>query len=134
LHWPYFITTLIFTESAIWNVFIYLDIAGDLRDITYYEYWPYLIQPIIFLVTVHALTPNKHDKNTAAYFSDRISVIFGLMAVYIGCHFLQGFEGLESLGISRIIGIAMCIIIAVTKKVSLVYVLGAIWVVSLFFR
>ena len=134
LYWPYFLTTLIFTETAIYNIFIYLEIASDLSDISYYQYWPFLIQPMIFLLTVYALTPEKEDKDTAGYFIKRMPAIYGLMAAYIACHFLPGFGVTESLDISRIIGIGLCIFLATSRTVSLVYVITVVWIISLFFR
>ena len=134
LYLPYFLTTIIFTEMAIWNVFIYLGIASQLNDMSYYRYWPYLLQPIIFLLTVHALTPDKGNKDTAGYFKRRISVIFGLMAAYIACHFLPGFSVSEDLDYPRLVGIGLCLLIAVWRKVYLVYGLVVIWIISLFFR
>ena len=35
---PYFLVTLIFTEVAIWNVFIYLGVTKQLEGISYFQY------------------------------------------------------------------------------------------------
>ena len=134
LYWPYFLTTLIFTETAIYNVFMYLEIAGDLKDISYYHYWIFLVQPILFLLIVHALTPEQDDKDTEGYFKKRIPIVFGLMAIYIAWHLLPEFSTSEHLLYPRLIGSALCVAIAVSRSIPLIYVMGAVWLLSLFMR
>jgi hypothetical protein len=63
-YWPYVITTVIFTEIAIWNVYLFLVQIQDSTLITYHEYWLFLIQPIVFLMLVHAFTPETELKDT----------------------------------------------------------------------
>ena len=134
LYWPYFLTTLVFTETAIWNVYLYLDVAGDLTDVTYYKYWLYLTQPMLFLLIVHALTPEGDNKDTEAYFKQRIPIIFGLMAIFIAWHLIPGFSGPADLKYTRIISVVLCFVVAFTRKISIIYIMGIFWLVSLFFR
>ena len=76
-YFPYFFTTIMFTESAIWNVYQYLDIVAILDGVRYAQYWLYLIQPIIFLITVSALTPESNILDTKGHFQEKIPLIYG---------------------------------------------------------
>lgn len=134
MYWPYFISTLILTETAIYNVYIYLDVVGEFDDINYYQYWLYLIQPMLFLLIVHALTPEQDNKSTETYFNKRIPLVFGLTAIFVSWHLIFGLSDMGSLKYSRLIGVILCILIALTRKIFLIYVLGLLWFLSLFFR
>jgi hypothetical protein len=134
LYWPYILTTIVFTEVAIFNVYLYLDVTEVLAGIGYYQYWRYLSQPIVFLLTVSALTPEAENRNTEAYFKQRLPIIFGLMAVFIASHLLPGLGNSVQVNPARIAAIAICLLIAFTRKVELVYVMTVVWLVSLFMR
>lgn len=131
---PYFLTTLIFTEVAIWNVFIYLGVTQQLAGISYFQYWLYLSQPMLFLITVAALTPETENKETEIYFKKRIPIVFGLMALYIGSHLFSSVGSTPALNVVRVITVVLLVIIATTRKVWLVYVATILWVASLFAR
>ena len=138
---PYFLTTVIFTEVAIWNVFIYLEVVGQLEGIHYFQYWLYLAQPSLFLVIVSALTPEPENKDTELYFKKRMPIVFGLMAIYILSHLFAGLShSFDSHGataqmtVVRVIAVVLCLVTAIVRKPSLVYVLTVIWVISLFAR
>ena len=131
---PYFLTTLIFTENAIWSVFGYLEVTSHLEGIKYFQYWAYLLQPMLFLVIVSALTPETEIKDTETYFKKRMPVVFGLMAVYIGSHFLANYGVISQLNVVRLLAILLCIVMAVSRRAWLVYVVTALWVFSLFAR
>lgn len=131
---PYVLTTLMFTEVAIWNVYLYLDVVAALEGISYYRYWLYLAQPMVFLLIVSALTPEAENRDTAGYFKKRMPIVFGLMAVFITIHLVPSFTQAPPVNIPRIAAILFCVVIAVTGRPSLVYVLAVIWVASLFMR
>ena len=134
LYWPYFLTTIMFTEIAIWNVYSYMYIIKDIVDIAYFSYWIHLLQPLLFLLTVNALTPELENKDTKGYFEKRISLIFLLMAGFIACHFIPGFGHDQSLDIPRIIGVGLCIVVAILRKPFWVYLMSGIWLISLLVR
>jgi hypothetical protein len=134
LYWPYFLTTIIFTELAIWNVYSYMYIIKDVQEIGYFNYWIHLLQPLLFLLTVNALTPGSEDKDIEVYFKKRISLVFLLMAGFLSCHYIPGFGLAQSMDIPRIIGITLCLIVAVLKKPIWVYPMTIIWVGSLVVR
>lgn len=131
---PYFLTTLIFTEIAIWNVFIYLEVTERLEGISYFRYWLYLVQPVTYLIAVTALTPDEEDKDTEAYFKKRMPVVFGLMGLYIGSHLFQDYGPGGGLNAVRLVTVALCAITAATRKVWLVYVAASLWAISLLTR
>ncbi len=134
LYWPYVISTVVFTEVAIWNVYLFLSFVDDISKVNYFQYWLFLLQPILFLLMVHALTPETELKNTEAYFRKRMPVVFGLMALYIGSHLLPSLDKVDTVVIPRLVIIALCLSIALSRKVALVYLLGILWFISLFLR
>lgn len=131
LYLPYFITTIMITEIAVWNIFLYLEVVTQLAEISYFRYWAHLLQPMIFLMLVSALTPDSSNQDTEGYFRKRIPAVFGLMALFIASHFSIDSFTFSSLSIARLAGVAACLAIAITRKPALVYFMAVIWVVSL---
>lgn len=131
---PYFLTTVIFTENAIWSVYIYLEVTSQLEGIGYFQYWSYLLQPMLFLVTVSAFTPESETRDTELYFRRRMPVVFGLMAVYIGSHFVAHYGTFSAINVARGLAVVLCIGVAISRRVWLIYVATALWVFSLFAR
>ena len=134
LYWPYVLTTVIFTEIAIWNIYLFLLDVQDIELLSYYDYWTVLLQPILFVLIVHAFTPESEVKDTESYFRKRMTMVFTLFAIYIALHFLPGMTGDPAMNYPRFFGVAICLIIAFTRYIPLVYIFTAIWVISLFFR
>ena len=134
LYWPYVITTVVFIEIAIWNVYLFFIISNDIASVNYFQYWVFLLQPILFLILVHALTPDRDIKDTEQYFRKRMPVVFGLMGIYIASHLIPGLDTQEIINIPRIIAVAICLGIALSRKVFLVYLLGVFWLISLYLR
>ncbi len=136
-YFPYFLTTIIFTEVAVWNVYRYLEVVSYLEDVRYAQYWLYLVQPILFLLTVSALTPESENQDTERYFKERFSLVYGLVAIFVSSHFLSGFGSMISLTYmtyTRIVIIALSVVIALTKRIWLIYVTAVVWFVSLLLR
>jgi hypothetical protein len=134
LYWPYVVSTVVFTEIAIWNVYLFLSFADEISTVSYFKYWLFLLQPILFLLMVHALTPDPEIKNTEGYFRKRMPVVFGLMALYIGSHLIPGLDKVDTLILPRLAVIALSLGIALSRKVFLVYLLGVLWLISLVLR
>lgn len=133
-YWPYIITTIVFTEIAIWNVYLFLLQIQDSALMAYHEYWLFLIQPIIFLMLVHAFTPEVELKDTEAYFKKRIPLVFGLTALYFALHLIPAFGVSTEAMWLRIIGIIICLIIALTRNIKAIYVFAILWLLTLYFR
>ena len=136
-YFPYFLTTIIFTEAAVWNVYRYLEVVSHLEGVRYAQYWLYLVQPILFLLTVSALTPESEREDTERYFKQRFSLVYALAAIFVLSHFLSGFGSiipLTNLRYTRIILIVLSVLIALTRRIGLIYVLAGVWFVSLLLR
>jgi hypothetical protein len=131
LYLPYFLATIMITEIAVWNIFLYLEVVSQLAEISYFRYWTHLLQPMIFLILVSALTSGSSNKDIEDYFRKRIPTVFGLMALFIASHFSFDSFNFSSLSIARLIGVASCLAIALTRKPSLIYFMAVIWIVSL---
>ncbi len=136
MYWPYVLCTVIFTEMAIYNIYLFFVQLDQTTINGYDQYWSILIQPIIFLLAVHAFTPEVENKDTEGYFKNRISVVFLLIAAYIGSHLIpSATHNMDmSMILARVLAIAVCIAIALSRYVPLVYLLGVIWFASLFLR
>jgi len=134
LYLPYFITTIMFTEVAVWNIYSYLDFLESLGSVDYFQYWMYLVQPMIFLLIVSALTPEPEIRDTEQYFKQRMPLVFGLMAVFVLTHTIAGLGFSQPLTFTRLIIIAVCATIAVTRSVALIYVLVPIWLTIIVLR
>ncbi len=134
LYWPYVISAIVLTELAIWNIFLFMNSTKDMESVSYYLYWTDLIKPIIFLLLVHAFTPEVSNKDTRAYFINRIPLVFGLLSFYIALHLVPDFDVTDRMFYPRIIAIVISATLAITRYVPIVYVIGLIWLISLFFR
>ena len=133
-YFPYFLTTIIFTEASVWNVYQYLAVVSHLDGISYAQYWLYLIQPMLLLLTVSALTPESEDSNTKGYFQERLSLVYGLAAIFVSSHFFSGLTSISHLTYTRVALIVLSLMIALTKKIWLIYLTAVVWFVSLLLR
>ena len=134
LYWPYILTTVILTEVAIWNIYLFLVHVQNAELINYYDYWTLLCQPILFVLIVHAFTPESEVKDTESYFKKRITIVFSLLAIYIALHLLPNSTSGFQMDWPRLGGIVICLLIAFTKRISMVYLMVGVWLLSLFFR
>ena len=127
LYLPYFLTTIMMTEVAIWNVYLYLNMLDQLKGIGYFAYWLHLVQPMLFLICVSALTPDSDTKDTKEYFDGRLTIVYGLLAAFVASHFLPAFYADSHLDLTRFAGIALCLVIAITRRPWMVYVMVVVW-------
>jgi hypothetical protein len=125
---PYILVTIMLTETAVFNVFSYLNIVNAMENIGYMQYLWYLVSPFLFLVTVNSFTPEK-EADTKEYFQSRMPIFMSLVAAFVGSHFLYGGE-FDRLGVARLIFIALFIAIAYFKKLWMIYVLFALWLAA----
>lgn len=134
LYLPYFLTTIMLTEVAVWNVYLYLGLLDQLKGIGYFAYWLHLIQPMLFLMCVAALTPETDTQDTKTYFDGRLTIVFGLIAVFIASHFLPAIHAGSGLQYTRFAAIALCLVVAITRRPWLVYVLVVLWIAGIVAR
>ena len=125
---PYLLLTVIFTEVAIYNVFIYVKLVNQMVGQTYLSYLMYILPPFLFLMTVSSFTPDKDD-NTKEYFQRNMPIFLTLFTVFIATHFLYNFEEGVGVIVGRIIGIIFILITGILRKVWLIYVLSLLWII-----
>ena len=134
MYWPYVVTTFVLTEIAIWNIFISTDYLEVYLTVSYHQYWLFLLQPILFLILVHAFTPDKENRDTEGYFKMRMRLVFILFGIYIGSHLIPILSASSKLHMTRIGAIVICLAIAFSRKIWLVYLLGIFWLISFVVR
>ncbi len=127
---PYSLFTIILTETALYNVYIYIQVVDQLQGLTYLSYLGMLVPPFLFLIATHAFTPEK-GVDTKEYFMDTMPVFFTLMALFIGSHFFYDLKEPAIYTIIRAVAIFALIAMGFLRKIWIVYVLGMIWLLSL---
>jgi hypothetical protein len=133
IYLPYTLLTLLLTETAIYNVFIYQRLIDRFAGQNYLNYLLLLIPPFLFYLVTNVFTPEPGVK-TRDYFLKRMPLSFTLMALLVSCNFFFRLE--ESLipSIARLVFVVVIILAGFTRKIWLTYVLIIIWLVSLIFR
>ena len=130
---PYVLLTIILTETALYNVFIYAELIDELAGLSYFSYLLYLIPPFLFMLTANIFTPDK-DSETEEYFMRQMPVFLSLLALFVASHFFYDFDEKISSLAGRIIAILFILLTAITRKVWLFYILVAIWLLLLFLK
>lgn len=129
---PYALFTIMLTEVALYNVFIYAELIQDLEGLSYGMYLIYLLPPFLFMLVTNIFTPDKGD-DTRLYFLKQRPLFFSLLSVFIGTHFLFDFNesGQEY---TRIVYIVIIFSAGFIKKIWPTYLIFAIWLISIFAR
>jgi hypothetical protein len=130
---PYLIVTIIFTETALYNVFVFAGLLENLAGQTYSSYLLYLAPPFLFMLATSFFTPEENS-NTEEYFMKNMPVFLTFFALFAASHFLYDFnEPAVFIGI-RIFSIVYILLTGILRKKWMVYLLGAIWLFSLFIK
>jgi hypothetical protein len=119
-YWPHLISGL-FTLEVVFLNFYFLYDKLDLLFENYYAFLFRLTSPLVMLLAVSVYTPEP-EKSVKAYFLDKMPTFFSLLALFITLNMLQELV-FNSFLIIRLITIAICLLIAYTKKVWLIYLL-----------
>ena len=130
---PYALTTIILTETALYNVFIYMHLVEELPGQSYLNYLLYLIPPFLFLMATNVFTPDQ-ESDTREYFIRRMPVFFTLLALFVASHFLFGFDEPALMVVGRIVIFIVIIILGNMRKVWMVYVLTVLWALLFFVK
>jgi len=132
---PYTLFTILLTELAIYNVFIYLNVVSELGegDFKYYQYLLSLIPPFLFMLTVNIFTPEKSE-NTKEYFLKNQPLIFILLASFFSSHFIYDFEENMIVVGGRIIGVLLLVVLGFSKKRLSLYVPVIAWLIMFLTR
>ena len=56
---PYALFTIMLTEVALYNVFIYAELINDLEGLASGQYLMYLLPPFLFMMVANVFTPDK---------------------------------------------------------------------------
>ena len=127
---PYLLLTVIFTEVAIYNVFIYVKLVHEMVGQTYASYLIYILPPFVFLLVVNSFTPDKGD-NTKDYFKRNMPIFLILFGAFVATHFLFGFEERSTTVVGRIFAIVAVIITGIFRKTWMIYALTVLWLILL---
>ncbi|MCU4157189.1 hypothetical protein J1N10_14475 [Carboxylicivirga sp. A043] len=130
---PYILFTIILTETAVYNVFAYAELVSNLKGLQYYDYLIKLVPPFLFMLTVNAFTPEKGD-DTKAYFISQMRNFMIMLAAFMATHFFYDFGESSYTIISRIVGIALVLVVAIVRKVWMSYLIVAVWLFTIYFR
>jgi hypothetical protein len=130
---PYFLFTVILTETALYNVFIYAKLIDQLAGLSYFNYLLYLLPPFLFMLTANIFTPDKGEE-TRAYFIRNMPVFLTLLALFVASHFLYDFEENLRMLIGRLMAIILILITGIARKIWLAYVIVVLWVLLLFVK
>ena len=130
---PYILLTIILTETAIYNVFVYAKLLDHLEGLSYFSYLSYLIPPFLFMLATSIFTPEA-DSETESYFKQHMPIIFSLIALFVASHFLYDFDENRATIIGRSVAILVILLIGITRKIWLFYILSLLWVYLLFVK
>jgi hypothetical protein len=129
----YIIYTIILTEVAVYNVVIYIDLVNELPHQSYFTYLLNLLPPLLFLMVVNIFTPDEGSK-TEEYFNNNLRLMFVLIALFAASHYLYNFDEQQGQAYFRLVFIVLLTAIAIFKKQWLMYLVAALWLVSLINR
>ncbi|MCV9385923.1 hypothetical protein [Reichenbachiella ulvae] len=130
---PYALFTIMLTEIALYNVFVFHDLIEGLENIPYFKYLIYLLPPFLFMLEVYVFTPDD-ETDTESYYRQHMPKFHTLMGLFILSHFLFEFDEPSSMIGSRIISSILVIGLGWTRKPWTVYILFATWLFGLFFK
>ena len=131
---PYALFTIILTEIAVYNIFIYVNLVYQLPGQSYFTYLSFLVPPFLFMLTTNAFTPDQGN-NTKEYFLQKMPIIFTLLALFVGSHFFYSFnEGEGHTPYTRVLSIILILVAGYTRKISLIYAIGVLWLITIFMR
>ncbi len=135
-HGPYIVTIVVFTEIAIWNIFSFLDVFRGEADSTYLRYLAILFAPFLLLLSVNALLKDESGDGLVdrEEFAERMRLSFALMGGFIALHLLPQYRADDGEFLFRLPALAIVLAVAWLRKESLIYLLGVVWLVSLFHR
>ena len=130
---PYLFLTIILTETAIYNVFVYGNLINQLAGQNYSSYLSYLLPPFLFMLTTNIFTPDQ-DSDTEEYFMKNMPVFLTIFSLFIASHFLYEFGESTPTIIVRVVGGILVFIAGVSRKKWIFYTFCTLWVFSQFVK
>jgi len=133
IYLPYTMLSMVITEVAVYNVFIYIQLIAKFKEQTYLGYLSYLVSPFLFYLAAQVFTPD-HGANTKEYFVKRMPLFSSLFALLTASHFMNDLVETEYSAIIRIVFIVLTVVVGFSKKPLLSYLVVLVWAISLFIR
>ena len=132
-HGPYLVTVVAFTETAIQNIYHYLEIFTARDDHSYPAYLLALTGPFLFLLSANSLSSGTTPDATIDRdeFRARIPAAYAFMSAFVALHLLPQFRTDSGNFALRIPLVLLLIAVAATKKESLIYLIGLFWLAGL---
>ncbi len=130
---PYSLLSLVLSETAIYNLFVYIRIIAKFKEFEYLSYLLYQIPPTIFYIMVNVFTPDT-GFTTRTYFMNRMRLFYILFALMLASHFLFDHQETQYAHFIRIFLIAYVILIAIFRKIWMTYILVGLWILSFISR
>ena len=131
IFFPYLLLTVILTETALYNVFLFAGLLEHLEGLTYANYLVYLVPPFLFLLTTIFFTPGE-DADTEEYFMKHMPVFMSLFALFIASHILYEFNEQKTIFVMRGIAILVILLAGILRKKWMIYLLAVLWILSFF--
>jgi len=113
---PYLFLTIILTETALYNVFVYAELIDQLVGFSYFIYLTYMIPPFLFMLTANIFTPD-YGSDTEEYFMKQMPVFFTLLALFVASHFLYDIGENLATKIGRLVAILVIFITGISRKI-----------------
>lgn len=126
IYLPYALLTILLTEIALYNVFLFSQLVSEIDSMNYKSYLLYIIPPFIFMIAVNIFTPEKED-DTEVYFKENMPIFFTLIALFVASHYFFKFDEFGMMYLARIIIIVWLLLTGFFRKTWMVYVFVAIW-------
>ena len=57
LYLPYTLLTILLTEIALYNVYLFSQLVGEINTMNYKRYLLYIVPPFIFMISIYIFTP-----------------------------------------------------------------------------
>ena len=128
LYLPYALLTIILTEIALYNVYLFSQLVSEINSMNYKSYLLYIVPPFIFMISVNIFTPEKED-DTEVYFKENMPIFFTLTALFVASHFFFKFDEPDMMYLVRIVLIIWLLLTGIFRKTWMVYVFVALWFV-----
>jgi hypothetical protein len=133
IYLPYTMLSIVITEVAVYNVFIYIQLIEKFQYQSYLSYLSYLVSPFLFFMSAQVFTPDPGTV-TKEYFVKRMPLFYSLFALLIGSHFIYELVESKYAAFMRLVFIALVIGVGFSRKPRLTYLVVFLWVISLFLR
>jgi len=126
LYLPYTLLTILLTEIALYNVYLFSQLVNEINSMNYKSYLLYILPPFIFMISVNIFTPEEDD-DTEIYFKQNMPIFFTLISLFVASHFFFQFDEAAIMYLARIVIIIWLLLTGILRKIWMVYVFVGIW-------